>query len=114
MYTKAHHIFSFFHVLHCLRIHSLFEYNKSLCENVGSARSVDRNSKIYIYIYKYIIQYTDISAVHFPVRSTMTLRTTDSENPKKLVLTIGDKILKKEKDQGTTSYAILSTNTSSY
>ena len=40
-----YHIFSFFHVLHCLRIHSFFEYNKSLCENVGSARSVDRNSK---------------------------------------------------------------------
>ena len=27
-----YHIFSFFHVLHCLRIHSFFEYNKSLCE----------------------------------------------------------------------------------
>ena len=40
-----YHIFSFFHVLYCLRFHSFFEYNKSLCENVGSARSVDRNSK---------------------------------------------------------------------
>ena len=45
-----YHIFSFFHVLHCLRIYSFFEYNKSLCENVGSARSVDRNSKIIIII----------------------------------------------------------------
>ena len=45
-----YHIFSFFHVLHWLRIHSFFEYNKSLCENVGSARSVDRNSKIIIII----------------------------------------------------------------
>ena len=45
-----YHIFSFVHVLHCLRIHSFFEYNKSLCENVGSARSVDRNSKIIVII----------------------------------------------------------------
>ena len=50
-----YHIFSFLHVLHCLRIHSFFEYNKSLCENVGSARSVDRNSKIIIIIiYQYV------------------------------------------------------------
>ena len=32
-----------------------FEYNKSLCENVGSARSVDRNSKIIIIIIIIII-----------------------------------------------------------
>ena len=50
-----YHIFSFFHVLHCLRIHSFFEYNKSLCENVGSARSVDRNSKTIIIIIIIII-----------------------------------------------------------
>ena len=29
---SPYHIFSFFHVFHCLRIHSFFEYNKSLCE----------------------------------------------------------------------------------
>ena len=29
---SPYHIFSFFHVLHCLRIHSFFEYKKSLCE----------------------------------------------------------------------------------
>ena len=50
-----YHIFSFFHVLHCLRIHSFFEYNRSLCENVGSARSVDHNSKIIIIIILFIL-----------------------------------------------------------